>query len=72
MVPESSKMRYNYYEILELNTNAAQHEISTAYERAKTTYSGDNPAIYTIFSENEARDLMNLIDEAFLSWEIKI
>lgn len=57
--------RYNYYEILELSSNAAQNEITTAYERAKLTYSGDNPAIYTIFSENEARELLALIEEAF-------
>ena len=55
----------NYYEILELSTNAAQHEITTAYDRARKTYSGDNPAIYTIFSEKEARDLLKLIDEAY-------
>ena len=55
----------NYYEILELSTNAAQHEVTTAYERSRKTYSGDNPAIYTIFSQKEARDLLKLIDEAF-------
>ncbi len=57
--------RYNYYEILELGSNAAQHEVTTAYERARATYSGDNPAIYTIFSENEARELLTLIEEAY-------
>ena len=65
MTLESSPLRHNYYEILELNTNAAQHEITTAYERARLTYSGDNPAIYTIFSDQEARDLLNLIEEAY-------
>ena len=57
--------RYNYYEILEIGSNAAQNEVTTAYERAKLTYSGDNPAIYTIFSETEARELLVLIEEAF-------
>jgi DnaJ-class molecular chaperone len=65
MTLETPTMRHNYYEILELNTNAAQHEITTAYERARATYSGDNPAIYTIFSEKEARDLLGLIEEAY-------
>lgn len=65
MTPESSPLRHNYYEILELNTNAAQHEVTTAYERARLTYSGDNPAIYTIFSDQEARELLNLIEEAY-------
>lgn len=58
-------MKSNFYEILELNTNAAQHEITTAYERVKTTYSGDNPAIYTIFSDQEARELLSMIEEAY-------
>lgn len=58
-------MKSNFYEILELTTNAAQHEITTAYERAKTTYSGDNPAIYTIFSDQEARELLSMIEEAY-------
>lgn len=62
---EQSAVRYNYYEILELSTNAAQHEVSTAYERARKTYCGDNPAIYTIFSEKEARELLKLIEEAY-------
>lgn len=57
--------RYNYYEVLELQSNAPQHEVTTAYERARKTYSGDNPAIYTIFSEQEARELLSVIDEAY-------
>lgn len=57
--------RYNYYEVLELPANAPQHEVTTAYERARSTYSGENPAIYTIFSEQEARELLVVIDEAY-------
>lgn len=57
--------RYNYYEILELSAGAPQHEVTSAYERARSTYSGDNPAIYTIFSEQEARDLLVMIEEAY-------
>lgn len=57
--------RNNYYEILELNSSSAQHEITSAYERAKQTYSSNNPAIYTIFSEQEARELQAMIEEAY-------
>jgi curved DNA-binding protein CbpA len=57
--------RNNYYDILELSSGAAQHEVTQAYDRAKATYSGDNPAIYTIFSEQEARALLVLIEEAY-------
>lgn len=58
--------RYDYYEILELDANAAPHEISAAYGRAKQTYSGNDPAIYTIFSVAEARELLKYIEEAYL------
>jgi curved DNA-binding protein CbpA len=57
--------RYNYYDILEVKSESAQHEVSKAYERVKNTYSSDNPAIYTIFSEQEARELLVLIEEAY-------
>lgn len=60
-----NKERFNYYEILELPTHAPQHEVTTAYERARATYSGENPAIYTIFSEPEARELLTVIEEAY-------
>ncbi len=57
--------KHNYYEVLELPTNAAQHEVTTAYDRAKRTYSGENPAIYTVFTDIEARELLGLIEEAY-------
>ncbi len=57
--------RSNYYEILELSANAPQHEVTLAYDRARSTYSGENPAIYTIFSLQEARELLGLIEEAY-------
>lgn len=57
--------RNNYYDVLELSVHSPQHELTTAYHRAKATYSGDNPAIYTIFSEQEARALLQLIEEAY-------
>jgi curved DNA-binding protein CbpA len=57
--------KYNYYEVLEINQQAAQHEVSTAYDRAKSTYSTENPALYTIFSDAEAREWLTLIEEAY-------
>lgn len=57
--------KHNYYEVLELPTSAAQHEVTTAYDRAKRTYSGENPAIYTVFTDVEARELLGLIEEAY-------
>jgi curved DNA-binding protein CbpA len=57
--------KYNYYEILEVSPQSHQTEVSQAYEKMKMTYGGDNPAIYTIFSEEEARAMLNLVEEAF-------
>src|SRR5690349_7758654 len=55
----------NYYEILEVQQDAAQHEIHKAYQKAKTTYSQDNPALYSMFSQEEARELLRMIEEAY-------
>ena len=57
--------RYNYYDVLEVSPLSPQHEITEAYQRAKVTYSGENPAIYTVFSPEEARELLHLIEEAY-------
>jgi len=55
-----------YYDLLEVRQGSPQHEVTKAYERAKQTYSSDNPALYTVFSEVEARELLKLIEEAYL------
>lgn len=55
-----------YYDLLEVRQGSPQHEVTKAYERAKLTYSSDNPALYTVFSEVEARELLTLIEEAYL------
>lgn len=59
------KQAYNYYEILEIKSSAPQNEVSLAYDRVRMTYSGENPAIYTIFSEDEAREYLRLVEEAY-------
>ncbi len=56
----------NYYEVLEVSTSAQHHEIVVAYQRAKEAYSSDSPALYTMFSKEEAAELRKLIEEAFL------
>jgi curved DNA-binding protein CbpA len=55
----------NFYEVLEVAPNAPQHEIHRAYQRAKETYSQDNPALYTMFSPQEAQELLRMIEEAY-------
>ncbi len=55
-----------YYEILEIQVDAAEHEIHRAYLVAKETYSPDSPALYTMFTPDEARELSRLIEEAYM------
>lgn len=57
--------KINYYEILEVGPHSPHHEVTTAYERLRSTYSGENPAIYSIFTENEAREYLRLVEEAY-------
>lgn len=57
--------KFNYYDVLEISPHCVQHEITTAYERLRSTYSGDNPAIYSVFSENEAREYLKMVEEAY-------
>lgn len=55
-----------YYEILEISAESAHHEIVAAYEKAKAAYSPDSPALYTMFTQEEAEELRKLVEEAFL------
>lgn len=61
----STENRYNYYDILEIDHQANQHEILIAYEKAKRTYSPQNIALYSIFSKQEAESLRSMIEEAY-------
>lgn len=55
----------SYYEILEIKPTAGGHEIRKAYEKAKEAYSPSSPALYTMFSPEEAKELNQLIEMAF-------
>jgi len=57
--------RFNYYDILELSLQCSQNDITDAYKKAKATYTGQNPALYTIFSDQEAREYLRLVEEAY-------
>jgi curved DNA-binding protein CbpA len=54
-----------YYEILEISSQAPHHEVVKAYHRAKSTYSPESPALYSMFTKEEADELLRLIEEAF-------
>lgn len=55
----------SHYAVLEIPVTAGQHEIHQAYLKAKSTYSSDSPALYTMFTPEEAQALMSLIEEAY-------
>lgn len=55
----------SFYDLLEISPEAGPTEIYEAYQKARETYSPHSPAIYSMFTEEEARDLLKLIDEAY-------
>jgi DnaJ-class molecular chaperone len=54
-----------YYEILEVNRTATAKEIQRAYEHAKETFHADSLAIYSLFSEEEVKEIQEAIEEAY-------
>ncbi|MEK6624510.1 MAG: helix-turn-helix domain-containing protein [Bdellovibrionota bacterium] len=63
MLPE--KREKNYYEILEVSTNAAPSEVYEGYIRAKNAYSQDSVALYSLMTKDECDNILLLIDEAY-------
>jgi len=59
------KARYNYYEILNVGKDATRKEIVDAYQKAKSTYEKDSMALYSLYSDDESENMMNLIEEAY-------
>jgi curved DNA-binding protein CbpA len=57
--------RQTFYEILEVKPTAGPAEIYAAYQRARNTYSASSPALYSMFTPEEAQELMALIEEAY-------
>jgi DnaJ-class molecular chaperone len=54
-----------YYEVLEVSPTATPKEIQKAYEQAKETFDVDSLAIYSLFSEGEAKEIQGAIEEAY-------
>jgi curved DNA-binding protein CbpA len=55
----------NYYEVLEIATNANPQEIESAYVRAKNAYSGDSVALYSLMTKDECDAVLGQIEEAY-------
>ncbi len=54
-----------YYEILEVNPTAKDKEIQRAYEHAKETFDVDSLAVYSLFSEEEVKEIQSAVEEAY-------
>jgi flagellar biosynthesis protein FlhG len=54
-----------YYEILEVPPTATAKEIQLAYEHAKETFHSDSLAVYSLFSEEEMKEIQVAIEEAY-------
>lgn len=55
----------NYYDVLEIVTNANPQEIESAYVRAKNAYSGDSVALYSLMTKDECDAVLGQIEEAY-------
>jgi len=55
----------NFYDLLDIDSSATLEEIQRAYREAKQTYSSDSPALYSMFSQEEAQQINMLLDEAY-------
>jgi flagellar biosynthesis protein FlhG len=54
-----------YYEILEISPTATSKEIQRAYEHAKETFHADSVAVYSLFSEEETKEIEEAVEEAY-------
>jgi len=57
----------NYYELLELSTDASPLEISRAYKKAFELYKDGSMASYSFFSREERKEIISCLEEAYLT-----
>lgn len=55
----------NYYEVLEIPTDASHKDINKGYTRAKNAYSQDSLALYSLMTKEECDEILNLVEEAY-------
>ena len=69
---ERQGRRQTYYEILDVDFNASRARIREAYIRLKNTYSNNNLALYSLMTEDDAKESLHEIEEAFRVLEDEI
>jgi flagellar biosynthesis protein FlhG len=55
----------NYYELLELTPRATSDQIQQAYEHARKTFSEDSMAVYSLFTAEDRKQLLERIEHAY-------
>ena len=55
----------NLYLVLDLTSSCTQNEILHAYNRAKSTYSRDSLAAYSLYDDNAKEGILREIEEAY-------
>lgn len=55
----------NYYDILEVQTDATPAQIEQAYTRSKNAYAGDSAALYSLISQEDCNAYLQQIEEAY-------
>ncbi len=60
-----SSQEKNYYEILEIPSDASPEEIHQGYIRSKNAYSHDSLALYSLMSKEECEKIIETINEAY-------
>jgi len=55
----------NYYEILQVDSNASPMDIVNAYRHTKLAYQQDSLAVYSLYSDEEIEDIRSHIEEAY-------
>ena len=53
----------SFYEILEIGSDASKLQIREAFIRLKNTYSHGNQALYSLISEQDARESLDGLEE---------
>lgn len=56
-----------YYEILKVSPNASVPEIVAAYHQAKGAFTQGSIATYSLFSDEEAQEMLDTLEEAYLN-----
>jgi curved DNA-binding protein CbpA len=55
-----------YYDVLDVRPDANPEELREAYLRAKTAYSKDSVALYTLVDADEMKETLSKIEEAYM------